>query len=289
MVKVRGYSVELRAIEAALLSLPGGAVSSCVVVAQGDEGEDKVVIGYVVLATGTTARSIRRELKGLLPHYMIPSFLVELEELPTHAVSGKLDKGKLPKVDVRGGGCAGREVWLANSQTLLLKVKAPMTCPPDAVFVPWVHYVPVSSTLHNLSDAVWWVRNNSAQAREIAVAAARLVERALSTRALDPVLPHVAEDFAISIATAAGIAAGYALIYALIQPAIGAAADLFGKARLMTLCLALLGVAGAMIAVSLLELVPSAWRAAPRPAIIGGLGGWWVLRIGLDFVAAAHA
>ena len=104
MVKVRGYSVELRAIEAALLSLPGGAVSSCVVVAQGDEGEDKVVIGYVVLATGTTARSIRRELKGLLPHYMIPSFLVELEELPTHAVSGKLDKGKLPKVDVRGGG-----------------------------------------------------------------------------------------------------------------------------------------------------------------------------------------
>ncbi|MDU0960995.1 MAG: MFS transporter, partial [Bradyrhizobium sp.] len=53
---------------------------------------------------------------------------------------------------------------------------------------------------------------------------------ALSTRALDPVLPHVAEDFAISIATAAGIAAGYALIYALIQPAIGAAADLFGKA-----------------------------------------------------------
>ena len=46
---------------------------------------------------------------------------------------------------------------------------------------------------------------------------------------------------------------------------------------------------GAMIAVSLLELVPAAWRAAPRPAIIGGLGGWWVLRIGLDFVAAARA
>ena len=53
--------------------------------------------------------------------------------------------------------------------------------------------------------------------------------------------------------------------------------------------LALLGVAGAMIAVSLLELVPSALRAAPRPAIIGGLCGWWVLRIGLDFVAAARA
>ena len=40
---------------------------------------------------------------------------------------------------------------------------------------------------------------------------------ALSTRALDPVLPHVADDFAISITTAASIAAGYALIYALVQ------------------------------------------------------------------------
>ena len=43
---------------------------------------------------------------------------------------------------------------------------------------------------------------------------------ALSTRALDPVLPHVAEDFSISITTAASIAAGYALIYALVQPVI---------------------------------------------------------------------
>ena len=32
-----------------------------------------------------------------------------------------------------------------------------------------------------------------------------------------------------------------------------------------------------MIAVSVLELVPSAWRAAPRPAVLGGLGGGWVL------------
>ncbi|TYL80349.1 MFS transporter [Bradyrhizobium cytisi] len=73
---------------------------------------------------------------------------------------------------------------------------------------------------------------------------------ALSTRALDPVLPHIAEEFSISITTAASIAAGYALIYALIQPIVGAAADLFGKARLMTLCLALLGVACVLGALS---------------------------------------
>jgi predicted MFS family arabinose efflux permease len=65
----------------------------------------------------------------------------------------------------------------------------------------------------------------------------------LSTRALDPVLPHVAADFGISIATAAGFSAVYAFTFAIVQPAVGAAADLFGKARLMIVCLVLLGVA----------------------------------------------
>ena len=106
---------------------------------------------------------------------------------------------------------------------------------------------------------------------------------ALSTRALDPVLPHVAEDFAISIATAAGIAAGYALIYALIQPAIDAAADLFGKARLMTLCLALLGVA------SILGALATSFPLLFATRILAGIasGGVFPVALGLtsDLVA----
>ena len=65
----------------------------------------------------------------------------------------------------------------------------------------------------------------------------------LSTRALDPVLPHVAADFGVSIATAAGFSAVYAFTFAIVQPAVGTAADLFGKARLMIACLVLLGFA----------------------------------------------
>src|SRR6266478_4466973 len=65
----------------------------------------------------------------------------------------------------------------------------------------------------------------------------------LSSRALDPVLPHVADDFGISIATAASFAAVFAFTFAAIQPLVGAAADLFGKARLMIFCLAILGIA----------------------------------------------
>ncbi|MGJ4939055.1 MFS transporter [Bradyrhizobium sp. HKCCYLS1011] len=108
---------------------------------------------------------------------------------------------------------------------------------------------------------------------------------ALSTRALDPVLPHVADDFAISIATAAGLAAGYALIYALVQPLIGAAADLFGKARLMTLCLALLGVA------SILGALATSFTALFATRILAGIasGGVFPVALGLtsDLVAPA--
>ncbi|MBR0720930.1 MFS transporter [Bradyrhizobium manausense] len=108
---------------------------------------------------------------------------------------------------------------------------------------------------------------------------------ALSTRALDPVLPHVAEDFSISITTAASIAAGFALIYALVQPAIGAAADLFGKARLMTLCLALLGVA------CILGALTSTFSALFATRILAGIasGGVFPVALGLtaDLVAPA--
>src|SRR6516165_8070733 len=72
----------------------------------------------------------------------------------------------------------------------------------------------------------------------------------LSVRALDPVLPHIAGEFGVSIATAAGFASGYAFTFAIVQPVIGAAADLFGKARLMIGCLVLLGFANILGALS---------------------------------------
>jgi predicted MFS family arabinose efflux permease len=73
----------------------------------------------------------------------------------------------------------------------------------------------------------------------------------LSVRALDPVLPHVADEFSVTITTAASFSSVFAFTFAAVQPVLGAAADLFGKARLMTTCLVLLGLAnilGAMTA-----------------------------------------
>jgi predicted MFS family arabinose efflux permease len=75
------------------------------------------------------------------------------------------------------------------------------------------------------------------------VIAATTFAAALSSRAMEPVLPLVAGDFGVTIATAASLSAVVALTFAVVQPILGAAADMFGKARLMIGCLTLLGAA----------------------------------------------
>src|SRR3712207_8059704 len=46
MVKIRGYSVELGAVEAAIEK--NLAVRACVVIVEGEEGEDKRLVAYLV-------------------------------------------------------------------------------------------------------------------------------------------------------------------------------------------------------------------------------------------------
>jgi predicted MFS family arabinose efflux permease len=71
---------------------------------------------------------------------------------------------------------------------------------------------------------------------------------ALSVRAIDPVVPQIAADFAIPETTAALLAAAFAA-YGLVQPVLGPMADAFGKARTMLVCLAVLAVASFLSAV----------------------------------------
>jgi predicted MFS family arabinose efflux permease len=101
----------------------------------------------------------------------------------------------------------------------------------------------------------------------------------LSVRALDPVLPHVADDFRVNIATAASFAAVFAFTFAVIQPAIGAAADLFGKARLMTICLVLLGVA------NLLGALSTSFPLLFVTRILAGIGSGGVFPVALGLTS----
>jgi len=65
----------------------------------------------------------------------------------------------------------------------------------------------------------------------------------LFSRTVDPIVPQIAAGLDVLPTTAALLASAYALPYAAVQPVLGALADVFGKARLMVLCLAIAVVA----------------------------------------------
>lgn len=97
MVKIRGYSVVLGAVEVAIASHP--LLSTSVVITEGEEGTDKRLIAYIVPKEWEklpSTESILSHLKNQLPRYAIPSCFIPLPQLPLHDASGKLDRKKLP-------------------------------------------------------------------------------------------------------------------------------------------------------------------------------------------------
>jgi MFS transporter, DHA1 family, inner membrane transport protein len=93
------------------------------------------------------------------------------------------------------------------------------------------------------------------------------------------VLPHVADEFGVGIATAASFASVFAFTFAIVQPVLGAAADLFGKARLMIVCLVLLGLA------SILGAVSTSFPLLFATRILAGIGSGGVFPIALGLTS----
>ena len=73
------------------------AVREAVVVVQ-EVNEDKRLVAYVVGAESLESGALRQYLKGMLPEYMLPQVLVQLERLPLTA-NGKVDRRALPAVE----------------------------------------------------------------------------------------------------------------------------------------------------------------------------------------------
>ncbi|KAK3622611.1 hypothetical protein LTR56_022076 [Elasticomyces elasticus] len=106
MIKLRGYSVVPGKVEDAVVKRL--AVKHCVVIADG-EGLERQLVAYVVHDEESSAErpvmeidgsgrspAARKELSSHLAQYMIPALWVEMSELPTHEVSGKIDLKALP-------------------------------------------------------------------------------------------------------------------------------------------------------------------------------------------------
>ncbi|MEM9290625.1 MAG: amino acid adenylation domain-containing protein [Acidobacteriota bacterium] len=92
-IKLRGQRIEPGEIEAALRDQPG--VVDAVAGLREIKGQLRLVAWLVVSDGEPDLGQIRRQLALRLPHFMVPSELVPLQELPRTA-SGKIDRRALP-------------------------------------------------------------------------------------------------------------------------------------------------------------------------------------------------
>ncbi len=95
-IKIRGNRVELGEIECALSNLPN--IKHAIVKLDEDHLGQKFLCGYLQFDKKNKIEiiHIKAELKKFVPEYMIPDFLVEVDEFPRTS-SGKVDKKALPK------------------------------------------------------------------------------------------------------------------------------------------------------------------------------------------------
>lgn len=95
MVKLRGRRIELGAIEASLAKIEGVVEAALVMHSQ---GEQDLLVAWVVLEDQLIASKVAELLQGELPDYMMPDIWQQIDTLPKTA-NGKVDKKALPHPD----------------------------------------------------------------------------------------------------------------------------------------------------------------------------------------------
>jgi acyl-CoA synthetase (AMP-forming)/AMP-acid ligase II len=96
-VKIRGFRIELGEIETLLAQHPG--IRETVVIAREDLAGDKRLVAYVVAQpTPPSSSQLRSFLQERLPHYMVPSAFVWLDNMPL-TPNGKVNRRALPAPD----------------------------------------------------------------------------------------------------------------------------------------------------------------------------------------------
>ncbi len=98
-VKIRGFRIEIGEVENALLAHP--AIQEGIVMARGNAAGDQYLTAYFTSEQELPETDLRVWLGNRLPHYMIPSFFVQLPAIPLNT-SGKADRKALPNPEVEG-------------------------------------------------------------------------------------------------------------------------------------------------------------------------------------------
>jgi len=151
MLKIRGYSVVPGKVESSIVEEL--AVSRCAVIAHGD-GLERQLVAYIVrdkeeqgnrtvpmIDNSGYSPEARQILAKSLAQYMVPALWVELDELPTHEVSGKVDLKRLPppvtgkphSVTITNGWKSERGDVKANIETIAALWAASLNIIPNGV------------------------------------------------------------------------------------------------------------------------------------------------------------
>ncbi|MBP2630722.1 MAG: amino acid adenylation domain protein [Firmicutes bacterium] len=99
-VKIRGFRIELGEIEAELLKYP--EVKEVIVIDRDGEQGDKYLVAYFVADSQLTVDELREHLLKELPEYMVPSYMMQLDNMPLTS-NDKIDRKALPEHDCGSG------------------------------------------------------------------------------------------------------------------------------------------------------------------------------------------
>jgi amino acid adenylation domain-containing protein/thioester reductase-like protein len=99
-VKVRGFRIEFGEIEDRISQFAG--IEHAVVTIFG-KGQNRYLAGYYTVQSGAAQDAVkesalRDHLSHFLPEYMVPSFLVQIRDIPM-SLNGKVDRKRLPEPD----------------------------------------------------------------------------------------------------------------------------------------------------------------------------------------------
>ncbi|MEC0193642.1 non-ribosomal peptide synthetase, partial [Paenibacillus apiarius] len=96
-VKIRGFRIELGEVEYALRQL-AGIQDAAVIVRETHDGEN-ALFAYLISKDQVQLQAVRRDLEEVLPAYMVPAYMMQIDQLPVTR-NGKLDKRALPEIVV---------------------------------------------------------------------------------------------------------------------------------------------------------------------------------------------
>lgn len=104
-VKIHGFRIELKEIEGQILRKFERTIEDCIVIDKKDRTGETSLYAYFIKKPifNYDNHSLSRELREVLPSYMIPKYWIELSEFPL-TNNGKLDKSQLPDIKIESTG-----------------------------------------------------------------------------------------------------------------------------------------------------------------------------------------